>query len=59
MNNMKENMENIKLKLMDFNVFDALKDKNVKADIDAVEILIKSKKNLNFNRIKRKQMNKI
>lgn len=52
MNNMKENMENIKLKLMDFNVFDALKDKNVTADIDAVEILIKSKKNLNFNRIK-------
>ena len=44
-NNMKENIQNIKLKVMDLSIFDFLKDKNVTADIDAAELLIKSLEN--------------
>ena len=45
MSNMKENIENLKLKVMDFSVLDAFKDKNITADIDAADLLIKSLEN--------------
>ena len=45
MDNMKENVENIKLKVMDFSILDAFKDKNITADIDAAELLVKSLEN--------------
>ena len=43
--NMKENVESVRLKVMDFSIFDALKDKNISADIDVAELLIKSLEN--------------
>lgn len=45
MKNMKEDAENIKIKVMDFSLLDAFKDKNITADIDAAELLIKSLEN--------------
>jgi hypothetical protein len=40
--NMNESMENIRLKVMDFSIFEILKDKNITADVDVAELLIKA-----------------
>ena len=60
MNNMKEAVKNIKVKVMDFSIFDVIKDKNISADIDVAELLIKSLENkinekFNFNEEKMKK----
>ena len=45
MNNIKENMESLNIKVMDFSLFDVFKDKNITADIDAAELLVKALEN--------------
>jgi len=45
MNNLTETVENIKLKVMDFNIFEVLKEKNITADVDVAELLIKTLEN--------------
>ena len=42
MNNLKETVEKIKLKVMDFSIFEVLKEKNITADVDVAELLIKT-----------------
>ena len=43
--NMKESMENMQLKVMDFSIFEVFKDKNITADVDVAELLIKALEN--------------
>ena len=45
MKNMEETVQSVKLKVMDFSIFEALKDKNISADLDVAELMIKSLEN--------------
>ena len=45
LNNLKETVENIKLKVMDFSIFEVLREKNITVDADVAELLIKNLEN--------------
>ena len=51
-NIMNDNLEQINLKIADFNIYDIFKDSNISGDIDAAKILIKALEKKIFNKFK-------
>jgi len=52
MGNMKENVEQIKLKVSEFDIYDILKDANISGDVDVAKLLIQSLEKKVFEKFK-------